>query len=152
MNKQDLKSLLENIYHLLENDPTGGNGTLSLPPKELDKDPKLQPQLLNYDATIIAPKLPECPWIDPWWGVWPNGVSVIWPPPVGIPYPPMGTGGTWIDFAPQYHGGPVPPIHYTMYIYPPSVPDGIISSWVWNVTGSHQWPNFWGQFPDGPPT
>ena len=80
MQKQDLKNLLENIYHLLA---------------EEDVPPMLTPEDPNWSP--LQPPPPPPPWLspiaplDPWW---PTDKPINWPPM--YPYPPIpgrGFGG-----------------------------------------------------------
>ena len=102
MKKQDLKSLLENIYHLLAEDA---------PPPPTAEEPRgtvrpgYAPGMSPQERTSFYDRNGPPPM--PWWGPWspgPDGVGVwsdtfhhwepFWPPPTGLV--PDGPGGMWM--------------------------------------------------------
>ena len=138
MGKQDLKSLLENIYHLLAEDappeiiPTEGD---LIPSEEFENTPPdSRPRhLLSYFDWRYIPVLPT---VGPWNGQWPNGFTPIWPPGIWptqqLPpgdSPGSGFGGYWVQSPPQSPQWPWPQGYY--YVYPPGK-DGLFPAWLWN--------------------
>ena len=127
MNKQDLKSLLENIYYLLVEEapppPEAKAGVAgSVQPRYA---PGMSPQerISVYDP-YAQPSLPK---VGPWNGQWgPNWVAV-WPPPTSA-LPPAGPGGMWMM-------GPVPnglqQGYELYYVYPQNTVNGLFPAWHW---------------------
>ena len=102
MNKQDLKSLLENIYHLLAEDappPTAeeprGTVTPTIPPEKTGAY-----QTSFYDRAsggpampIYGPFSPNHAGVGSWQDAFHNW-QPLWPPPTGLV--PDGPGGMWM--------------------------------------------------------
>ena len=129
MNKQDLKSLLENIYYLLAE---------SAPPivPELPRDTVIptvppgtdaQSQTSFYDPYAQPPTLFP---LGPWDGQWLPGFVALWPPPTST-LPPTGPGGMWVSYT-----NPGSTQVFYFYVYPGV--DGMFPVWYWgeDLTGN----------------
>ena len=160
MEKQDLKNLLENIYHLLEEN-------LPILPTEPDPEEELQDRippdrkkgymLRDTDETPTGPGLPYGPWDWGWMG--PDGeMAEYWPPSIYPTQttPPYGPGGFWV-----YNSSINSPNYgQRFYVYPPSHAydektgtKGLFSAWWWDgkqfVEQVPAWGNYGGGFDGG---
>ena len=121
MEKQDLKNLLENIYHLLAEEappPTAElpRGTVT---PTVSPGTDAQSQTSFYDRSAQPPTLPP---VGPWNNGW-SGAAVVWPPPTSA-VPPAGPGGMWISWT--LDGGQI--LYY--YVYPENQ-SGFFPAWGW---------------------
>ena len=139
MQKQDLKNLLENIYHLLAEEAPP-----ILPSDEPDEDvqarvsPDRRPRYLlrDTDYTPTGPGIhPFGPWTWGWLGPY-GKIEELWPPTLwGKGTPPYGPGGYWVvctSLYSKYYGR-------QYYVYPPSHwynektgTEGLFSAWWWD--------------------
>ena len=142
MNKQDLKSLLENIYHLLAEDappPTAEEPRGTVRPGYA---PGMSPQERTswYDPYQQPPTLPP---VGPFDGGWcfeaEQCLRVAWPPPSGA-VPPAGSGGMWIAYDLDPRLGQI--IYY--YVYPENQ-NGFFPVWMWqNFNNTFLDMGYWG--------
>jgi hypothetical protein len=121
MEKQDLKNLLENIYHLLAESapPPTAEEPRGLVTPTVAPGTDAQSQTSFYDRSAQ----PSLPAVGPWNGGW-GGAAVVWPPPTSA-LPPAGPGGMWISWT--LDGGQIS--YY--YVYPQSPVNGYFPAWGW---------------------
>ena len=137
MEKQNLKSLLENIYHLLAEDDDSDGFSEGDPYIDPHYPPNTLPRhLLSwYDTSYQSPGF-VLPIVGPWNGEWRPGFRTVWPPwrwPTGQ-LPPgdfrgSGFGGRWVQSPEPNPSWPFPQGYY--YVYPPG-PDGLFPVWLWD--------------------